>query len=196
MFKTKEFEFYFERLIANSKWRTLPELISRQTGHAFNGRIRIFYEKRLPTTQAKGTILLISRNAETMLFWPEAFLNALVDAGFEVVRFDHRGLGLSDWIRDSSKKKSYTLENMARDAMAVVDHLKVKKVHVIGASMGGMIAQRMAIDFPNVVASLTSIMSSGFHYDPQLTAVSKDIKQRFFRIIFSLGNKPFFLIKF
>ncbi|MFQ3340882.1 MAG: pimeloyl-ACP methyl ester carboxylesterase [Flavobacteriaceae bacterium] len=47
-----------------------------------------------------------------------------------------------------TKKTAFTLEDIARDTMAIVDHLKLKKVHVIGASMGGMITQRMAIDFP------------------------------------------------
>ena len=116
------------------------------------------------------------------MFWPEEFIEQLTDAGYEVIRFDHRGLGLSDWMAGWTKKTAFILEDMARDAMAVVDHLKLKKVHVIGASMGGMIAQRMAIDFPDVVKSLTSIMSSGYFFDPQLVSVSRDIKKNFLKL--------------
>ena len=65
------------------------------------------------------------------------------------------------------------MENITRDVMAIVDYLKLKKVHVIGAFMVGMIAQRIVIDFPRLVNSLTSIMSTGYFFDPQLVSVLK-----------------------
>ena len=70
------------------------------------------------------------------MFWPEEFIEQLTVAGYEVIRFDHRGLGHSDWINSWIKKSAFTLEDMSRDAMAIVDHLKLKRIHVIGASMG------------------------------------------------------------
>ena len=195
MFEIKVYEELLERKIKNSKFKSLPNFLHGKTGYAFHGNIKLFYEVRQAKGNFKGSLLLISRNSESLLFWPEEFIEQLTDAGYEVIRFDHRGLGLSDWMAGWTKKTAFTLEDMARDAMAVVDHLKLKKVHVIGASMGGMIAQRMAIDFPGVVKSLTSIMSSGYFFDPQLVSVSRDIKKKFSKIIFNLTRKPMTLEK-
>lgn len=57
-----------------------------------------------------------------------------------MIRFDHRGIGLSDWMEHWSKKQAYTLEDMASDAKAMLDHLLIKKAYIVGASMGGMIS--------------------------------------------------------
>ena len=64
--------------------------------------------------------------------------------------------------------------------MSVVDKLRLNNLHLIGSSMGGMIAQRLAIDFPNVFKSLTCIMSSGYYFDPELISLSINIKKNFF----------------
>ncbi len=72
-----------------------------------------------------------------------------------------------------TKKTAFTLENITRDVMAIMDHLKLKKVHVIGAFMVGMIAQSNGNWLLKVVNSLTSIMSTGYFFDPQLVSVLK-----------------------
>ena len=78
---------------------------------------------------------------------------------------------------------------MAADSIAVLDHLKIKKAHIIGISMGGMIAQSMAIDYPQYVASLTAVMSTGFWGDPKLTSVPKGWYANFLTVNFLYGKK-------
>ena len=117
-------------------------------------------------------LLLVMGLATQMLAWHEEFCGALVDLGFHVVRFDNRDIGLSTHLHDApppdvmaafggdTSSASYTLDHLADDAVALLDHLGIDSAHVVGASMGGMIAQTVAIRHPARVASLTSIMST------------------------------------
>lgn len=100
-------------------------------------------------------ILLVSGLGSQMTRWPEAFCEKLVARGYRAIRFDNRDTGLSSW-----PEEAYTLADMARDGMAVLDAAGVSRAHIAGVSMGGMIVQRMAIDHPDRVLSLTSIMSA------------------------------------
>ena len=106
-----------------------------------------------------------------MLVWPEDLCDALVDRGFQVTRFDNRDSGRSThltgarapgWLRTMLRRSvaPYRLDDMARDALAVMDALGWPSAHVVGASMGGMVAQTLALDHPSRVRSLTSIMST------------------------------------
>jgi pimeloyl-ACP methyl ester carboxylesterase len=92
-----------------------------------------------------------------MTRWPEAFCAKLVAKGYRVIRFDNRDTGLSTWFKPGDR---YLLKDMAADAFSVLDAAGVEKAHIAGVSMGGMIVQRMAIDRPERVQSLTSIMSA------------------------------------
>lgn len=117
-------------------------------------------------------LLLVMGLATQMLAWHEEFCYALVDLGFHVVRYDNRDIGLSTHMHDApppdvmaafggdTSSASYTLDDMADDAVALLDHLGIDRAHVVGVSMGGMIAQTVAIRHPVRVASLTSIMST------------------------------------
>ncbi len=84
----------------------------------------------------------------------------IVKQGYYVIRFDNRDIGLSTWSNTNGwEKHPYSLDDLATDSVELLQALKIDKAHVIGASMGGAIAQRMAISYPKRVLSLTSIVS-------------------------------------
>ena len=125
--------------------KELPELITGETGFANNGDVKIWYEKRVPTDSIKGTLLLVMGHSSSAMIWGSEFMQPFIDAGYQVIRYDNRGLGESDWITDWDKANPYSLEDMAKDGIAVLDAVGVDKAHVLGASMGGMIVQRMTL---------------------------------------------------
>jgi pimeloyl-ACP methyl ester carboxylesterase len=106
-------------------------------------------------------VLLIMGLASQSLQWFPYFYEPIVKKGYYVIRFDNRDIGLSDRIDPTAWVASpYALEDMAKDAIGLLDHLNITKAHIIGASMGGMIAQRIAISHPNYVRSLTSLIAA------------------------------------
>jgi pimeloyl-ACP methyl ester carboxylesterase len=121
-------------------------------------------------------VLLIMGLGGQMTRWSDAFMDALVDHGLRAIRFDNRDVGLSTkfdgaglpdlpaigaaMLAGMTPAVAYTLEHMAADAVAVLDAAGVDRAHVVGASMGGMIAQLVATEHPERVLTLTSIMSS------------------------------------
>lgn len=124
----------------------------------------------------RPAVLLIMGLGMQLIAWPPALVQALVDAGYRVVRFDNRDAGLSQHFDALGKPKvlwaglkyrlgwrikpPYSLHDMALDALGVLDALRIDQAHVVGVSMGGMIAQRLALLAPARVLSLASIMSS------------------------------------
>ena len=121
-------------------------------------------------------LLLIMGLGTQLIHWPEGLCERLVARGLRVIRFDNRDAGLSSGLTHLGVPRvrrlmaraalgfpgrgPYGLADMARDALGVLDALGVARAHVAGASMGGMIAQRLALDAPERVASLTSIFST------------------------------------
>jgi pimeloyl-ACP methyl ester carboxylesterase len=117
-------------------------------------------------------LLLVMGLATQMLGWHDEFCGLLVDEGFYVVRFDNRDIGLSTHMHEAGMPNlqklfsdprsvaAYTLEDMADDAVGLLDALGIAAADVVGASMGGMIAQVLAARHPERVRSLTSIMST------------------------------------
>lgn len=120
-------------------------------------------------------LLLIMGLGGQLTDWPDGFVSMLVDGGFQVTVFDNRDIGLStefDWEPPNQVKAvlkalakrpiaaGYTIPDMAADAAGLLDALDISSAHVVGMSMGGMIAQQLTIDFPDKVRSLTSIMSN------------------------------------
>ena len=117
-------------------------------------------------------MLLIMGLASQMLLWDDQFCEQLAARGFRVIRFDNRDIGRSThlrgaaiptrWqlLRRSARGAAYSLDDMAADSVGLLDHLKVGAAHVVGASMGGMIAQLIAVNHPDRVLSLVSIMST------------------------------------
>lgn len=150
----------------------LPEIVVGKTGFAQSDGLNIWYESIPPDGSSKGTVLLIMGNGADALIWPPRFVRAFVNAGYQVVRYDQRGTGMSDWVGDWDSKHPYSIVDMAGDAVAVLNALEIQEVHIVGFSMGGMIAQEIAIPYPERVMSLTLMMTSGFVGDPELPGLT------------------------
>jgi pimeloyl-ACP methyl ester carboxylesterase len=109
----------------------------------------------------KPCILLIMGAMNPGIFWPDGFRARLADAGYYVIRYDHRDTGLSSKV--SYLLAPYDLDALTRDALAVLDGHSVGRAHVVGLSMGGYIAQLLAIDHPERVDHLALISTSADH---------------------------------
>ena len=125
---------------------------------------------------ADPAVLLVMGLGTQLIAWPDAFVERLVGAGYRVIRYDNRDIGQSTHLHGARAISAvraivsarfgwripvaYTLTDMATDAVALLDALGIASAHVVGASMGGMIAQLIAADHPGRVRSLVSIMSS------------------------------------
>ena len=150
----------------------LSDVVGGDTGWATSGDVSIWYERISSQGTSKGCVLLLMGMGGDGLMWPPPFVRALVDAGYQVIRYDHRGTGLSDWVENWSSRQPYTLADMAGDVVAVLDAAQVPQAHLVGLSMGGMIAQEVAILAPHRVTSLTLMMTSAYAGDPDLPQLS------------------------
>jgi pimeloyl-ACP methyl ester carboxylesterase len=156
-------------------------------GKAPCNNIEIYFET-FGNQQNPAIVLIMGLDAQSIMFTSD-FIGPLVEAGYYVIRFDNRDIGLSTWLNDNwHRKRPYTLEDMAKDTIDLMDYLSITKAHIIGVSMGGMIAQRMAISYAERVLCLVSIMSSGFILDPKTVPFFRG--RPFVRLI------PFFLRNF
>src|SRR4051812_1549174 len=116
-------------------------------------------------------LLLVMGLGTQMVAWRDDFCRELVDRGFFVIRYDNRDCGKSTSLKGRPpslrelttrriKNPAYKMKDMAEDAVGLLDHLGIQKAHIVGASMGGMIAQHVAMRHPDRVLSLASIMST------------------------------------
>lgn len=119
----------------------------------------------------RPAVVLIVGLGLQQVYWPMAFIDGIVAAGFQVITLDNRDSGRSSYmahkpparwqlLMDMVPKGHYPLRDMAEDVALLLEHLHIDKAHIIGMSMGGMIAQTMAAKFADKVASLTSIFST------------------------------------
>ena len=121
---------------------------------------------------SKPTLLLVMGLGAQMIVWDDRFCQQLADRGFHVIRYDNRDVGLSTKFDDApapdlaaalggdGSSAAYLLGDMADDGIGLLDALGIDNAHIVGASMGGMIVQEMAIRHPDRVLSLCSIMST------------------------------------
>ena len=133
--------------------------------------------------RGKPLVLIMGIGAQRV-FWDDGLCEQFVDAGFHVVRFDHRDIGESTRIDAPVPKPMpamirryvgaavtapYTLSDMATDVSGLIEHVGFGSAHIVGASLGGMVGQHLAIEHPGRVRSLTSIMSTpgGRRYLPE-----------------------------
>jgi pimeloyl-ACP methyl ester carboxylesterase len=152
-----------------------------ETGRVRLGDVELAYD--VFGTSGKPLLLIMGIGAQRIM-WDDAMCERFVEAGFHVARFDHRDIGESSRLDAPVPKPGrmlalrmlgfvpkppYTLSDMASDAAALIRHLGWSRAHVVGTSMGGMIAQHLALEHPELVASLTAIMTTpgGRRYLPR-----------------------------
>jgi len=151
-----------------------------EEGFAYNGDIKIAYRDYGPSTG--DPILLVQGLGGQLINWPDHLLDFLIDNGYRPIVFDNRDTGLStrmnsDLFSDENRSKTinstyiryflrlpikppYTLDDMANDSIAILDQLAIEKSHLLGMSMGGMIAQIIAANHQDRIKSFTLIASS------------------------------------
>jgi pimeloyl-ACP methyl ester carboxylesterase len=142
--------------------------------HITANNIQLYYEDNGPANAP--VILLIMGLGTQMIAWPDAMIQGLVARGFRVIHYDNRDVGMSQRMEDAPVgnmmwaflantvglpvRSAYTVADMAKDGIGLLDALCIRSAHVVGASMGGMIVQHMAANHSDKVMSLTSIMST------------------------------------
>jgi pimeloyl-ACP methyl ester carboxylesterase len=127
--------------------------------------VRLWYEE-LGRPDGVPVLLVMGRGA-SVVWWPPELIQGLVGAGYRVVQFDNRDTGLSSYVDWAIAP--YGIEDMAGDAMGVLDGVGIDAAHLVGVSMGGMVAQVAALQYPDRVRSLTLISTSPGP-DPRLSS--------------------------
>ena len=137
----------------------MPTVPIHSSGKVQSNGLSLYYEA-FGNPSHPAILLIMGLNSQSLNWFPY-FYEPIVQQDLYVIRFDNRDIGLSEWINSAVwASNPYSLEDMAEDAIGLLDALNIKTAHIIGASMGGMIAQRIAISHPNYMRSLTSMFSS------------------------------------
>lgn len=152
--------------------------------------IDLYFEENGPVDGP--VILLVMGLGTQMIAWPDDFIQGLAKEGYRVIHYDNRDIGLSSrldgapapnliWAMIKARlglpsRTAYTLGDMAADGVSLLDALGIERAHIVGASMGGMIAQLIAATYPHRVLSLTSMMSTSGR--PGLPGPSAEIRNR------------------
>jgi pimeloyl-ACP methyl ester carboxylesterase len=147
-----------------------------------NNEIQIYTEAF--GDQNNPTVLLIAGAMAPARFWTDTFCTTLMQHGFYVIRYDNRDTGLSSAI--DFAKNPYTIQDLAKDAIAILDAYDIKKAHLVGHSLGGMLVQLLALDYPDRCLSITSI--SGVLLSLSQTEIEKKILEITWPIL--RANKP------
>ncbi len=141
--------------------------------YAQSGTARIYYE--VMGDPAAPPILFVGGFSAQIIGWQEDFCRLIVAKGFRAIRFDNRDVGLSQMFDGTDgHSPGYTLHDMAEDGFAILDHLGIDRAHIVGQSMGGMIAQSMAGSRPERTISLTLVFTAPYisvEYLPPLAEV-------------------------
>lgn len=139
----------------------LPIVINGESAFVTNSQgLRLWTERF--GDPADPVVLLIMGTSAQGIGWPDELVEILAEGGRQVIRFDHRDTGQSDCV--DFAKAPYTIGDMARDALAVLDGYQVAAAHLAGASLGGRIAQLLAVHHRDRVRTLTAIMTSPLGY--------------------------------
>ncbi len=166
---------------------------SLELSHATVNNIEIAY--KVIGEDDKPAVLMIMGLGASHVLWGDNFVMQLADAGYRIVLFDNRDTGDSQRLEEFGQPliwwqllkarfgfdvdADYNLDDMAKDSVALLDELEINRAHIVGASMGGMIAQVVATNHPARVSSLTSIMSTpgfGDHLPPPSTQANEQLQ--------------------
>ena len=149
--------------------RQSSTMTSIRSGRATSGTAGITYE--VLGEQADEPLVLISGLGSQMVYWADELCQVFLERSFQVIRFDNRDVGLSsktpgtaasvgEVLQGHGGRAPYTLSDMAADTVSILDDLEMASAHVLGVSLGGGIAQTMALEYPQRTDSLISIMSA------------------------------------
>ena len=172
---------------APEKKQDKVDMRSASTHFAHAGDVSLAYQSF--GAEKNPTVLLVMGFGAQLVHWPDSFVQNLVDAGYRVIRMDNRDIGCSqrlDWLGVPNTivrallqrigirlKPPYSLDDMADDCAGLLDTLGIDKAHIIGASMGGMISQLVALNHGDRLLSMTSIMSTT--NDDDLPPAAQDV---------------------
>lgn len=164
----------YQRLLQGLRYNDLSNVVHSEEKIAPVNGLEINYDTF--GSQEHPAIILIMGLGAQMILWREEFCESLAKAGYYVVRFDNRDVGLSSKldtegvpdlakiIKDLAEGKKveapYLLSDMAKDTIGLLDYLHINSAHIVGISLGGMIAQTITIDYPERIRSLTSMSST------------------------------------
>lgn len=137
-------------------------MIKGESAYVVNDQGLRLWTERFGDPGAPAVLLIMGTSAQA-IGWPDEIVEILVDSGNSVIRFDHRDTGQSDCVDFATQP--YTMADMARDALAVLDGHHVDAAHIVGASLGGRIGQLLAVHYPDRVRTLTLIMTSPMGHD-------------------------------
>ena len=174
MFSSFRFAIVATVLVATSSYALASDINNPAMSFAKNGDVNIAY-KVVGDENSEPVIMIMGLSASHKI-WHSKLVEGILDGGYRVVLLDNRDVGESTRIKKRGRlwlawqllkyriglkvKSPYSLKDMAKDSIAVLDRLEIEQAHIIGASMGGMIAQTVAYDFPERTQSLVSIMST------------------------------------
>jgi pimeloyl-ACP methyl ester carboxylesterase len=166
--------------------KTIP--MKYDEGYAETNGVKIFYRDYGP--KDADPILLVHGLGAQLVHWPEHLINFLLDNNLRPIAFDNRDAGLSSRFKKKPSivlgylryffrlpiKSEYTLNDMAKDGIDVLDHLDISKAHILGTSMGGMISQIICAKYPNRVKTFTLIASTASIPGP-FNGATKEVRE-------------------
>ena len=166
--------------------KTIP--MKYDEGYAETNGVKIFYRDYGP--KDADPILLVHGLGAQLVHWPEHLINFLLDNNLRPITFDNRDAGLSSRFKKKPSivlgylryffrlpiKSEYTLNDMAKDGIDVLDHLDISKAHILGTSMGGMISQIICAKYPNRVKTCTLIASTASIPGP-FNGATKEVRE-------------------
>lgn len=154
----------FHELLQAVHHTDLSHIQLGKQAYAENGNVKIWYEHIMPKHTPKATLVFVMGLDMHGLAWPNSMLQFFVEHDYSVIRFDNRCTGMSSNVKNFGET-AFTFKDMANDIVAILNKEECVSCYLIGVSMGGMISQEFALNYPAKTKGAISIMSSGNIYD-------------------------------